>query len=168
MIFIQPVRLAERGTITLEFTLCAAAVLTMIVGIIAGGNLFWTHNALVDATRRGARYASLQCNPNDVACLNNGTVDSRIRNVVVYGTDSPAQGATPLVPYLQTSNVTITRANDPASPNPPFGVGKGTVTVKITDFQYAFVIPGVNQTITLPPYASTISGECAGYVPPDQ
>jgi Flp pilus assembly protein TadG len=158
----------QRGTLTLEFTFCAATLFMLLVGIVAGGNLFWTHNALVEATRRGARYASLQCNPNDGSCPNSGTADSRIQNVVVYGTDSPGGGATPLVTNLTTTNVTISRATDPNAPNPPYGVGKGSVTVSITNYQYNFSIPGVSRTITLPPYQTTLTGECAGYVPPDQ
>ncbi len=163
---------SQRGTVTLEFTFCAATLFMLLVGIVGGGNLFWTHNALVDATRRGARYATLQCNPSSGsatnACPNAGTADARIKNIVVYGTDNPPTGATPLVTNLQTTNVTVARATDPSAPNPPYGVSKGIVTVSITNYQYNFVIPGVSRTITLPHYETILSGESAGYVPADQ
>ena len=47
----------ERGGSLIEFTVVAAVFFMMLVGIVAAGNLYYTHNALVEATRRGARYA---------------------------------------------------------------------------------------------------------------
>ena len=44
----------------MEFVFIAPFFLMMLVGIVAAGNLYFTHNAMVEATRRGARYASTQ------------------------------------------------------------------------------------------------------------
>ena len=156
----------QRGVTTLEFTFCAATLFMMLAGIVAGGVLLWTHNTLVDATRRGARYASLQCNPSDTACTNSATAIARIKDIVIYG-QTPAGGASPVVPNLAPANVTVTYASDPSG-DPPFGVAKGMVSVAITSYQYNFVIPGVSRTVTLPPYRTTLTGECAGYVPADE
>ena len=43
----------------MEFVFIAPFFLMMLVGIVAAGNLYFTHNAMVEATRRGARYAFL-------------------------------------------------------------------------------------------------------------
>lgn len=143
----------ERGVTILEFAITASVFFMMLVGIVAGGVYFWTHNALVEATRRGARYATLSQN----------TAIAEVRNVVVYG--NPAGTGTALVPNLVPANVTVTHS--------VFGVGRGTVTVGIcqsaangcTPYEYNFTIPGISETIEMPPYRTTLPGESAGYVP---
>src|SRR5688572_31322715 len=47
----------ERGTSVAEFAVVALLFFTLIFGIIEFGRLLYTHNALTDATRRGARCA---------------------------------------------------------------------------------------------------------------
>jgi Flp pilus assembly protein TadG len=146
----------ESGVATVEFAVTAAFFFMMLVAIVAGGHFFWTHNALVEATRRGARYGANQC-PDVaafVACANRATTIDRVKSVVVY--DSPTNLTSPFVPNLATTNVTVTY-----STNPPFGVATGTVTVKIEGYQYTFF--GVN--LTMPPYETTVAGESAGFVP---
>ena len=139
----------------------AAAFILMLVAVVAGGHFFFTHNALVEATRRGARYAANQCPDQAVfiSCPNRTTTLERVRRVVVY--DNPnadTSTATPFLPNLQTSNVTVTY-----STSPPFGVATGTVSVKVENYQYIFM--GVS--ITMPTYQSTLQGESAGFIPAD-
>ena len=147
----------ERGATLLEFTFTAVTFFMMLVAIVAGGHLYWTHNALVEATRRGARYAANQCRPNDGFCPNATTADERIRNVAVYGTSNPTGSEIPFVNNLQTTNVNVTRNN--------FQIGAGTVTVSITGYNYNFVVPGISTLIQMPPYRTTLTGENAGYIP---
>ena len=142
-------RVTERGGSLIEFTVVAAVFFLMLVGIVAAGNLYYTHNALVEATRRGARYAVM--NPT-------GSVTA-VQNVVVYGTDAPAQGATSLIYNLQTTNVTVNYTG--------LNVAQGTVTVSITNYTFPFVLPTTTTSITMPPYRTTLTGESAGFVPPD-
>lgn len=146
-------RSSERGGSLIEFTVVALVFFMMLVGIVAAGNLYYTHNALVEATRRGARYASL--NPT-------GSV-ANVRNVVIYGTPTPANGAVPLVYNLQAANVTVNYSTGADT----FGVAKGTVTVVITGYNFPFVLPTRTTSVAMPPYRTTISGECAGFIPPD-
>src|SRR5829696_1882077 len=87
----------ERGGSLIEFTVVASVFFLMLVAIVAAGNLYYTHNALVEATRRGARYAVL--NPT-------GSTED-VSNVVVYGTTTPADGATSLIYNLQPDNVDV-------------------------------------------------------------
>ncbi len=142
----------EQGGTLIEFTVVAASFLMMLVGIVSAGHLFYTHNALVEATRRGARYAVLHANGSTAA----------VKNVVVYGTDTPAQGATSLIYNLDPNvNVTVTY------PGAGINVASGSVTVTISNYAYPFIIPTRTTSITMPPYRTTLSGECAGFIPPD-
>src|SRR5262245_3453668 len=84
-------RKSEYGVATLEFALTVGFFLSMVVAVVAGGHFFWTHNALVEATRRGARYAAMQCRPNQVGCDAGVTSIARIKNVVLY--NNPAGGS---------------------------------------------------------------------------
>jgi Flp pilus assembly protein TadG len=156
---------SERGVSTVEFTLTAAFFFMMILLVIVGAHILWIHNSLVEATRRGARYAASQCNPNDTNCPGYSDVVTRIKNVVLY--DNTTAGTAPIVPGLKASNITVSYSiNTAAAGDPPtdFGVAKGTVSVKIVNYQYTAVVPVANTLITLPPYQSTLMGESAGYV----
>ena len=143
----------------IEFAMTAAFFFLMLVAVVAGGHFFFTHNGLVEATRRGARYAANQC-PDQAAfsaCPDRATTLDRVRRVVVY--DNPTadvSAASPFLPNLTISNVTVTYSTSPA-----FGVATGTVSVKIENYQYNFM--GFN--ITMPTYQSTLQGESAGFVP---
>jgi Flp pilus assembly protein TadG len=136
----------ERGATFVEMAIGAAVFLTAMFGVIEFGRLLWTQNALTDAVRRGARYAAL--NTQNV---------NNIKNVVVYGVPSPPGGATPVVSNLTTSNVTVSYNN--------FGVKRGSVTVAITGYQFAFIVPLIGTTWNMGQYKTTLTGESAGYVP---
>lgn len=137
----------ERGSTLVEFAIGATVFLTVMFAVLEFGRALWVHNALSDAARRGARYAVL-----------NSTADvNEVKNVVVYG--DPAGGTKPLVNNLATSNVEVTYSN--------FGLNDGTATVTITDYQFQFVIPIVSTAIQMPSYATTLTAESAGLIPPN-
>ena len=139
----------ERGGSLIEFTVVATVFFLMLVAIVAAGNLYYTHNALVEATRRGARYAVMHPTGST----------SDVQNVVVYGTTSPTDGQTSLIYNLQTTNVTVTYTG--------LNVAQGTVTVTIQNYSFPFVLPTSTTSISMPPYRTTLSGESAGFIPPD-
>ncbi|HUS11062.1 MAG TPA: TadE/TadG family type IV pilus assembly protein [Pyrinomonadaceae bacterium] len=145
---------SERGTAIVEFAITASFFLMMIVAIISGGHLFFTHNALVESTRRGARYAATQCKPDLAGCLNSATSLERVKNVVLYGT--PTAGSAPLVNGLTTANIQVDYSAD-------FGVAQGTVSVKIVTYNYTFAVGA--RVINMPPYQTTVVGESAGTIP---
>jgi len=147
----------ERGGSLIEFTVVASVFFLMLVGIVAAGNLYYTHNALVEATRRGARYA----------VLNPGGGAAAVQNVVIYGTPNPANGATSLVYNLQPANVSVCYSGTVNCPGQAFGVAAGSVTVTIQSYSFPFVLPTTTTSITMPPYRTTITGESAGFIPPD-
>src|SRR6476660_3649102 len=138
----------ERGTTLVEFAIALTVFLTAMFAVIEFGRALWVHNALSDAARRGARYAT----------LHSATDIDKVKNVVVYG--DPAGGAQPLVPNLGVGNVTVTYSN--------FQLNKGTVTVGITNYQFQFVVPIIGTTIQMPNYTTTLTGESVGWIPADK
>lgn len=135
----------ERGSTLVEFAIGVTVLATAVFGVIEFGRALWTHNALTDAARRGARYAVLHT-PNDI---------SQVKNVVVYG--NPAGTGNPMLQNLSTANVNVSYSG--------FGLNDGTVTVSITSYQFQFVVPIVGTNITMPSYSTTLTGESAGLIP---
>lgn len=151
----------QRGGTLLEFVVIAPFFFMMLVGIVAAGTLFFTHNALVDATRRGARFASMQAAANPAGtirttqgCDTTGPNLTAIKNYAIYGNTA---GTGTNVSGLTPDNICVEYSN--------FGVQTGTVTVSIQNFNFNFVIPGISRVIAMPPYRTTVSGESAGAAP---
>jgi Flp pilus assembly protein TadG len=141
----------ERGAALVEFAIVATVFLSVMFGVIEFGRLFWTHNALRDAARRGVRYAATR--RNDAAGI------QAVKNVVVYG--DPNGGSTPVVPGLSTGNVNVEHVNYN-------GVQLSSrSTVSISSYQFQFSVPLLGGTMTLPAYRTSLPGESAGYVPCD-
>jgi Flp pilus assembly protein TadG len=145
---------SECGTALVEFAITASFFLMIIMAIISGGHLFFTHNAMVESTRRGARYAATQCKPALAGCTGSGTSLDRVKNVVLYGT--PVAGTSPLVNNLTPANIQVDYS-------PDFGAAQGTVSVKIVNYNYTFAVAA--RVINMPAYQTTVVGESAGFVP---
>jgi Flp pilus assembly protein TadG len=151
---------SESGIATIEFAVTSGFFLMMIVAVVAGGHFFWTHNAIVESTRRGARYAASECNPSDTNCPGRADVLDRIKNVVLY--NSTTAGTEPLVANLQASQIVVTYSpRTGMGDSQTFGVGTGTVSVKIQNYGYNFILSPT--VLRMPPYETTVRGESAGY-----
>lgn len=135
----------ERGSTLVEFSIAATVFLTAMFGVIEFGRALWTHNALTDAARRGARYAVVH-----------KAIDiDDVKKVVVYGDTTSTK---PLLENLTTDNVEVSYN--------AFTLDGGTVQVTIKDYDFNFVIPIVGTKIRMPNYRSTLTGESVGTVPP--
>lgn len=137
----------ERGATLVEFAICATVFITVMFAVLEFGRALWVHNALTDAARRGARYAT----------LNTAASTAQVKNVVVYG--NPGGTGSPMLNNLSAANVNVSYSG--------FGLNDGTVSVSITNYQFQFVIPIVGTTITMPNYKTTLTAECAGLIPPN-
>lgn len=160
----------ERGATIAELAVVALLFFTIIFGIIEFGRLLYTHNALTDATRRGARFAVLHqgLTPAD---------ELAVKNHVVYGDDTPNLDGLgnptdePLINGLTTAMVFvdfegIDKDGDPATPEKTaFGSNLGTATVKIENYQFNLSIPVIGRVLTLPGYETTLTAESAGEIP---
>ena len=113
--------------------------------VIEFGRALWTHNALADAARRGARYA----------VLNQESKKADVKKMVVYGSlDAEAK---PLLDNLTTDNVDVVYEG--------FGMDVGTVQVTIKEYDFEFIVPIVSTSIRMPKYTTTLTGESAGTAP---
>ena len=137
----------QRGSTLVEFAIGATVFFTAMFAVVEFGRALWTHNALSDGARRGARYA-----------VNHPSTDTTgVKNVVVYG--NPAGGTQPLVDNLTPANVQVQYSN--------FGLGAGTVSVSIVGYKFQMVIPLVGGKVSMPAYNTTLTGENVGLVPPN-
>jgi Flp pilus assembly protein TadG len=141
----------EQGKTLVEFAIVGTVFLTVMFGIIECSRMFWTHNALRDAARRGVRYAAIR--------RNDAAGQQAVKNMVVYG--NPAGGTKPLVNGLTTSNVALEYVNYN-------GVQLSSrATVKIQNYKFNFSVPLIGGSITMPAYRTSLPGESVGYVPCD-
>jgi Flp pilus assembly protein TadG len=145
MLRMKSCRKNERGSTLVEFAIGVTVFLMAMFAVMEFGRALWVHNALTDAARRGARYATLHA----------AASEANVKNVVVYGNE--AGTGQPLVNNLSTTNVNVNYSG--------FGLNEGTVSVSITDYQFQFVIPIVGTTITMPNYKTTLTAESAGLIP---
>jgi Flp pilus assembly protein TadG len=135
----------ERGATLVEFSIAATVFLTVMFGVIEFGRALWTHNALTDAARKGARYA----------VVHSAADIGDVKKVVVYGDTISTK---PIVDNLTTANVEVTYAG--------FTLDGGTVQVTIKDYDFNFVVPFVGTKIRMPKYTTTLTGESVGTIPP--
>jgi Flp pilus assembly protein TadG len=144
----------QSGASLLELTIVASIFFTSLFGVLEFGRLLWTHNALRDAARRGARYAVVR--KNDAAGI------AAVKNMVVYGDPNanPAT-ATPVAAGLTTSNVNVDYVNFNGLQL------SARATVSITGYQFQFSVPLVGGTLNMPSYRTSQTGESAGFVPCD-
>lgn len=165
---------AEKGSTLAEFVLAAGFFFMMIFGIIEFGRLFYTHNALTDAARRGARYAALHPQPGPfypdvpVQC---------VKNAVVYGEThidpvTCAPLGPPLINGLTPANVVVQYQgadldDDPDTPLTNYGMNLGTATVSIQNFNFNLSFPLFSRVLTMPNYTTTMTAESAGEEPGD-
>jgi Flp pilus assembly protein TadG len=94
----------QRGSALVEFALTFVVLFGVFSGSFEFGYAFYAYNTLVNATREGARYASLK--PYDSASSTpSAALQSAVQNMVAYG--NPAGGATPILRGLAPSNVQL-------------------------------------------------------------
>ena len=139
-------RSSERGSTLVEFSIAATVFLFVMFAVIEFGRAVWTHNALADAARRGARYAVVNPEANK----------ANVKNVVVYG--NPDGGTNPIVAGLTTDNVDVNYEG--------FALDTGTVQVIVKEYEFKFVVPVIGTKIQMPKYTTTLTGESVGTVPP--
>ena len=135
----------QRGSTLVEFAIGVTVFMTAMFAVMEFGRALWVHNALTDAARRGARYATLHAQADAAS----------VKNVVVYG--NPEGSGQPMLNNLSTGIVDVDYNN--------FGLNDGTVSVSIDQYQFQFVIPIFGATITMPSYKTTLTAECAGFIP---
>ena len=150
------VRQRQNGIAIVEFAIVGAMTFVVLIGVIEVGRVFFTFNALEEATRRGARVAAV-CEVNDPA----------IADITVFSS-ALAPGSSTLVGGLTSGNVAVEYLTSAggviADPIGDYG-DIAFVRVRIVNFQYQLLIPIVARTFTVPPFATTLPRESLGVYP---
>ena len=97
-------RKSQSGSALIEFAASLILLSAMFTGFFQVSYTLFNYNALVNAVRAGARYASLQ----PYGAINtNPDFAKAVQNVVVYGDPKPPEGAQPVVAGLERGNVAL-------------------------------------------------------------
>ncbi len=171
------VRKNERGTSMAEFAVIATFFFMLIFGVIEFGRFLYTHNALADASRRGARYAVIH--QAEVAQDGQARVAKCVKNVVMYGEThisaypncDPPVNQPVLINGITSATIKVAfngadLDNNPTSPN-PYGTNLGTATVTIEGYVFQINIPLFRRGVTMQTYSTTLPTESAGFEPPN-
>src|SRR5438093_10977380 len=86
------------GQTLVEFALVTVLFLMLLFGITEFSRALWTWNAIVHATREGARYAVVEAPTS---------TDTEVIKYVVYHDPAATASSTPVVPGLSESNVAV-------------------------------------------------------------
>ncbi len=117
---------SRRGSAMVEFAIGASLLATVFGGTFTWGFSLYRYNQLEAGVIAGARYAALR-NYDSTTTTPSSAYTTAVKNMVVYGSPSPAAGTAPILPGLTTSNVTLTVDFN-------LGVPAG-MTVAITGYQ---------------------------------
>lgn len=156
----------ERGSTVAEMAIIAGVFLMILISIIEFSRLLYTHNALTDAARRGARYAAVH-KQSAATC---------VRNVVIYGSyidenNGCAPTGPPLINAIDTATINIlyrgSDTNNDGVIDTSYGTNLGTVTVSIENYRFNFLIPYFRVQLDMPHYTTTLPAESAGEEPAD-
>lgn len=142
-------RVRQKGLTTVEFSIIGLVAMVVLFGLIEFSRLVFTVNALSEATRRGARMATV-CPINDPA----------IARVTVF--NAPGGGGTsPIVGGLTTGNVAVDYLTRAGTPTGTFA-NIEFVRVRIVGFQHTLLVPLFGLTFALPEFPSTLPRESLG------
>ena len=96
-------RNGERGAALVEFAIGGLVFFTALFGVLEMGRFFWTHAALRDATRKGARYATVR--KNDAALPGH----QRLETTAIYTTPSQRDLERVVEKLEQDGDISVTK-----------------------------------------------------------
>jgi len=144
---------SQTGSVTIELAMVGFFFFFIMLGVIETGRVMFTWNALSEATRLGARAASVCAVQDNVI----STISTFNNNGLITG--------------LEPGNINVNYLNENGAvvPNPGPGNPNGFldvrfVQVSIQGFDYDLLIPGIGP-ITLPLFSTTLPRQSFGIVP---
>lgn len=142
----------QAGVTTVEFTIIGFVLFLTIFALIETGRLLWVWESLTEATRRGARVATV-CPVDHPA----------IANVAVFNNPS-SSGASAILHGLTTGNVAVSYLNNSGAAETNW-CDIEYVRVEITGYVHNFVVPMVGTFLNAPDFETTLPIESLGLVP---
>lgn len=149
---------AMRGVYVVEFAIVGLLLFVLLFGVLEMGRLYFTVNALDEVVRRGARLAAV-CDIRD----------ERILLRAIFNNIDDAS-ASPLINSLETADLDLRyldeNGNEVLSPD---DLESATgfrairyVQLRVANFPFQLLIPGIPGGLTLPTFRSTIPRESLG------
>ncbi|QBQ55875.1 TadE/TadG family type IV pilus assembly protein [Nitrosococcus wardiae] len=143
---------SQQGMTTVEFSLIAGLVMIVLFGVIEVARAFFVWNTIAEATRRGARVATV-CPVNHPA----------IARITIFG-EPDGGDSSPILSGLSAGNVTLNYLDNGGVATATFA-DIAYVRVGITNYQHTLLIPFVGQTLEVPAFSTTLPAESLGYIP---
>ncbi|MFN7931834.1 MAG: TadE/TadG family type IV pilus assembly protein [Bryobacteraceae bacterium] len=123
----------QRGSTLVESSLVVMCFLAVMIGIVDVSQFLYTHHALTNRAREGARWAAVQSPLNT----------DQVKNYIVYG-NAAASPNTPMVHNLTPSMVTVTAPTPQGAGTPQsswIGCDGAMVQVQISGYRYSIISP---------------------------
>lgn len=142
-------RAREQGFTIVEFAVAGVAFFILLFGVIEAGRWLFAVNTLAEATRRGARYAAMCADVDEIT------------SVTLYGVGTDAKTKIPLLNDLEAKHVATPTYWD-VTQNPPSATGDraaastNAVRVEITGFNFNLMIPGFASVVPMPASGTTV------------
>ncbi len=134
----------QAGTTTVEFAICGAVVITMILAVLELSRAMFTLSVLKEGTRRGARVAAV-CPLNDPA----------IATTVQFASLPDFSASNVAVEYLNSAGTVI------GNPGANFGAIEA-VRVRLVNYQIQLWIPFMSAAFPAPAFTVTLPRESLG------
>lgn len=143
----------QTGLATVEMAVASAAFLLILLGVLEMSRMLFTWNSLDAVTQRSARVAAV-CPPDHSAII----------EVAMFG---KPDGNSSLLPNFTTTNLQVDYLNRNFQTTANIGQ-MFYVRTSIVNYQHSLAIPFLSDnTITSPPFTTTIPVESLGFIPFD-
>jgi len=139
----------QQGVYTIEFAIVGAVFFLLLFAVLEVGRLFFVWNVLTEASRRGARLAT-------VCYFDHGAVSAfaPMREAALFN-------KVPMAPNLSIANLKISYLQLDGSPVGDIDEIK-LVRAEIINYQHQLIIPGLFMTLNSPSFATTLPRESLG------
>ncbi len=150
MSYLQPAfTQQQRGVYAVEFAIVGSVFFLVLFALIEVGRLFFVWNILTEASRRGARLATV-CHFDQSAL----TAHNSMKNAALFNNVT-------LVPNLTTANLNVQYLQYNGTPAVDYGSIR-MVRASITNYQHQMLIPGLILTLNSPSFSTTLPRESLG------
>lgn len=139
----------QSGVYSIEFAIVGGLFFILLFAVLEVGRLFFVWNVLTEASRRGARLATV-CDFNQIDML----VDSEMISAALFNNVA-------LVPNLKPENLKVEYLQFNSSLATDF-VAIDLVKAEIINYQHQLIIPGLFLTLNSPSFTTILPRESLG------
>jgi len=139
----------QSGVYSIEFAIVGSLFFVLLFAVLEVGRLFFVWNVLTEASRRGARLATV-CNFNQIDMR----ADSEMISAALFNNVA-------LVPNLKPENLKIEYLQFNGSLATDF-VSIDLVKAEVVNYQHQFMVPGLFLTLNSPSFATILPVESLG------